>query len=66
MLLVIAADALKRRLEVKPMPPEMRCLTEHNCSTPDPVPVAPLIAPKPSDVKLLDRKPNAHRSIKGR
>lgn len=45
-LAVLALETARGMLEPPPMPREMKCVLERTCPIVDPIPVAPLIAPR--------------------
>jgi hypothetical protein len=47
----LAAEIARFLLAVPPMPEEMVCVIKRNCPSIDPIPVAPLTAPRLSDIK---------------
>ena len=70
-LTLFAADTVRRLLAPPPMPPEMKCVIEHNCWFGDYSPVAPLRAPRMSDIRPLDAngepiRPDQKRGLKNR
>jgi hypothetical protein len=56
-LAALVAEAVHHRLYVEPLP---ECAIRRNCPTPDPVPLAPLVAPLTSDIRL-PRRDDAHQ-----
>ncbi len=55
-LTILVAQTVQDLLAVPLMPQEMECFLKHNCMHADPVPVAPLIAPRLSDLPFWGEK----------
>jgi hypothetical protein len=50
-LVLLAAERIRKKFEVPPMPPEMECVVKHNCSIPDFIgsPAPPTAPPLPEN-----------------
>ena len=54
MLALLVAETVRQLLAVPPKPREMECVIKRNCPAVDRFPVAPLTAPRPSDIGPLE------------